>query len=275
MENNDLVYHYCSMDSFIKIVEEKSLKFSDIKKSNDRQEIEFFWQYYLGYIKRNNNQLSSSLQVFKNKQMEITDFLVCCFSDIKDALHLWKCYANKGVAIGFNKAFLIKWAERISFLNNGFYLRNDGEVGTAIFGDVEYYEKSKLESFVENQCKGVDLISDKFQDNFNRAPLCKTDFWKDEKEWRIILPAIYNDKTDLTALQDDVSVPTIFDIKALPDERFGFKTYCLIPFETSMIKNIVLAPNCNASISDIGKLLTANGFNTDKIQVEKSNGNLR
>ena len=98
---SDLVYHYCSIESFIKIVEGKSLKFSDIKKSNDYREIELLWQYYSEYIEKNSNNpcVKSSLKHFKDEQMNVTDFLVCCFSNTKDSLHLWNCYANKGVAI--------------------------------------------------------------------------------------------------------------------------------------------------------------------------------
>ena len=275
---SDLVYHYCSLDSFIKIVEGKSLKFSDIKKSNDNKEVEFLWQCYLNYIEKkskNNPCVNSSMHFFKDEQMKITDFLVCCFSKSNDAVHLWNCYANKGVAIGFRKDALVEWSKSIAFFNNGVYCSDDCVDGIAVCGDVIYYDKRNIESFIGRQCNEIDLITNRFQDIFKQAPFHKTDFWKEEQEWRIVLPVIYSDKIDLSAIPDNVIVPETIDIKALPDEQFGFKSYCLIPFKASMIEKIVLAPNCSASICDISKFLRANGFIITDDQIEKSAGNLR
>ena len=144
---SDLVYHYCSIDSLIKIVEGKSLKFSDIKKSNDYKEIELMWQGYSEFIKTNskNSDVIPSLDYFKNEQMNVTDFLVCCFSNTKDALHLWNCYANKGVAIGFRKDTLTKWSTGIAFLKNRLYFRKENNSNSiAICDDVTYYKKSDI-----------------------------------------------------------------------------------------------------------------------------------
>lgn len=274
---SDLVYHYCSIDSFIKIIEGKSLKFSDIKKSNDNKEIELLWQYYSEYIEKNSNNpyVKSSLKYFKDEQMNVTDFLVCCFSNTKDALHLWNCYANKGVAIGFRKDTLTEWSKSIAFLNNGVYRREDNDNSIAICDDVTYYEKSDIESFISEQCKGIDLITDKFQEIFYKAPFCKTNFWKEEYEWRIVLPIVYSEKIDLSSIPHDVIIPKTIDIKASPDSHFGFKTYCLVPIDTSMIEEIVLAPNCSANVSDVSKVLKTNGFYLTDDQIVKSDGSLR
>lgn len=274
---SDLVYHYCSIESFIKIVEGKSLKFSDIKKSNDDKEIELLWQYYSEYIEKNssNPYVKSSLNYFKEEQMNATDFLVCCFSNTKDALHLWNCYANKGVAIGFRKDALIEWSKSIAFLNNGIYRREDKDNSFAIYDDVKYYEKSDIENFISEQCKGIELITNKFQDIFYKAPFCKTNFWEEEHEWRIVLPIIYSEKLDLSTIPDDVIVPETIDIKAALDSQFGFKTYCLVPIDTSMVEEIILAPNCSANVSDVSKILKANGFYLTDDQIIKSDGSLR
>lgn len=275
---SDLVYHYCSLDSFIKIVEGKSLKFSDIKKSNDNKEVEFLWQCYLDYIEKNSKNnpcVNSSIHFFKEEQMKTTDFLVCCFSKCNDAVHLWNCYANKGVAIGFKRDDLVEWSKGISFFNNDIYCSDDNVDGIAVCGDIIYYDKSNIESFIEKQCNGIDLIVNNFQYIFNWAPFHKTDFWKEEQEWRIVLPIIYSEKADFSKVPDYIEKPNIIKIKAAPDLQFGFKLYCLIPFETSAIEEIVLAPNCKANVSDIIKILKANGFYLTEDQIIKSNGSLR
>lgn len=274
---NDLVYHYCSMESFTKIVEGKSLKFSDIKKSNDNREIELLWQCYSEYIEKNSNNANAkrSSEFFKNKQMDATDFLVCCFSNNKDSLHLWNCYADKGVAIGFNKEKLVAWSKTIAFFNNGIYRCKNNNNDFALCGDITYYEKNNIESFVEEQCKGMDSVVDKFKDIFYNAPFCKMDFWKEEKEWRIVLPIVYSEETYFPKVPDYIEKPNIIKIKAAPDLQFGFKSYCLVPFETSAIEEIVLAPNCKANKSDITKILKANGFYLTEDQILKSNGSLR
>lgn len=274
---SNLVYHYCSIESFTKIVEGTSLKFSDIKKSNDDREIELLWQYYSEYIKKHSNNANAkcSFDFFKNKQMDTTDFLVCCFSNNKDSLHLWNCYADKGVAIGFNKEKLVEWSKTIAFFNNGIYRCKNNNNGFALCGDITYYEKNNIESFVEEQCKGIKLVVDKFNVIFYNAPFCKTNFWKEEQEWRIVIPIIYSEKADFSKVSDYIEEPNIIKIKAAPDLQFGFKSYCLIPFETSAIEEIVLAPNCKANVSDIIKILKANGFYLTEDQIIKSNGSLR
>jgi|GEM_PF-4558792 len=44
------IYHYCTSETFKTILENKTLKFSDIVKSNDYKEIIYLWDKYYEYI---------------------------------------------------------------------------------------------------------------------------------------------------------------------------------------------------------------------------------
>jgi len=57
-ENNpDILYHYCSADTFYEIIKSKSLRLSDITKSNDSQELKWVFtsfkkDFTLSYMKK-------------------------------------------------------------------------------------------------------------------------------------------------------------------------------------------------------------------------------
>ena len=115
-----IVYHYCSVDAFINIINNKTLRFSDIMKSNDSKEIEFLWEKYFEYalsVASNKEYAKIVLRHFKDEQLKNNVFLALCLSKKDNDLHMWNCYANEGVSIGFNYEKLLKWKKRICYFN--------------------------------------------------------------------------------------------------------------------------------------------------------------
>ena len=116
--DKDIVYHYCSVNTFLNIVNNSSVYLSDVSKSNDSQELIWLenkcrehWQNNdLSGIDFNVNDILNAIQRVKCWCM--------CFSEINDDLGQWRGYADdgKGVAIGFDKKFL---KSVVQFLNNG------------------------------------------------------------------------------------------------------------------------------------------------------------
>lgn len=118
-----IVYHYCSIDVFMKIISSKAIRLSDITKSNDSMEIlwitkfikEIFddefqkeiqkTQYFeQGYPKETFLELVDrySDEFFK-EDIRLYSYLVCCFSEKGDLLSQWRGYADdaNGISIGF------------------------------------------------------------------------------------------------------------------------------------------------------------------------------
>ncbi|MEL7571278.1 MAG: DUF2971 domain-containing protein, partial [Eubacteriaceae bacterium] len=185
--NNDkeLVYHYCSVETFLNIVQSKTLWLSDILKSNDSKECTWIKD-------RINNQiiehLSKTDAVALNAWNEwyisadMTTY-VTCFSERKDFLSQWRAYAQdgKGLAIGFLKKHLLEL--------------NDNLPTHMIFDKVIYNEKQQKRFIDEtaNACiskmiqKGVGHIALSFDSDYKvKFPLYKNSSFDEEKEWRII-----------------------------------------------------------------------------------------
>lgn len=112
------VYHYCNVETFFKIIQNHTLRLSDIEKSNDFMEKKWAIQQSLDYIERNlsnpaypcsqkpelaSQLLGSMEQQFRTYNMMI---LACCFSSERDSLSQWRGYGDNGcgVSIGIDSA---------------------------------------------------------------------------------------------------------------------------------------------------------------------------
>ncbi len=118
----DLIYHYCSLDTFIQIIKYKTIRLSDLNKTNDYLEkkwgLNLVRDSLIEELKNNNitmdidedywysesahnhiEQLNNDLNMFLNHQT-----LISCFSLDGDQLGQWRAYAQDGagVAIGFD-----------------------------------------------------------------------------------------------------------------------------------------------------------------------------
>lgn len=273
--DNTTLYHYCSIETFVSILESNKLKFSDITKSNDREEILFLWKKYIEYFSNNSTSMAMAKYDVDN-QLENTDFLVACFSEKKDSLHMWTSYANGGVAIGFCKSKLQNWCKHMMILNNAVAI-SDSEISDEIacLDKVIYYNKEKVAEYVKEKCELQDYAVNAFGDIFRDAPFSKTDFWEEEAEWRISIPLIYSSPIDLSGISDEVSIPPRLDMHYCQNKLSGMSLSSFVPFSKDFIESITLAPNCKMSKIDVIKAISIYGFEPEKISIEYSNGSLR
>lgn len=131
------LYHYCSNDKSYNILKSKSIRLSDIQKSNDYRELSLFFPKILDYIEEFYHQkpfrlqcdgkiegealsklLSYSYDYWRNR-FSSGDFsnFVLCFSEAADSLSQWRGYADngRGCCLGFSKDEL----ERYCLSTNG------------------------------------------------------------------------------------------------------------------------------------------------------------
>mgnify|MGYP002524507025 CR=1 FL=1 len=240
--DNNLVYHYCSTEVFLKILSGRKLRISDIRRSNDSEEIKFLFEKYLEEKKAEGEKAYLAVKgcdfIFREALKQETVFALS-FSDKRDLLSQWRGYApDGGVAIGFDRNELKSWAEKIISL---------GE--TAKFKNVEYYKKDD---------KRLKEILKKFNDPFlcnnyknilKVAPLIKLDGFKEESEWRIY----FNGFT----FSEGQPLPLVnYENGQIEEEcELGkngkVKFFYSIPFSADMIEEILISPKGGISVEDM------------------------
>ncbi|MDL2323871.1 DUF2971 domain-containing protein [Ruminococcaceae bacterium OttesenSCG-928-A16] len=127
----ELVYHYCSLETFYSIVTNHTVRLSEIDKSNDRKEI--IWiKDFIQHAFTQQFEATASAELLEKlptlafaKLLEATledffgkstwyNYLGCCFSKKEDLLSQWRGYADNGagVCLGFSKRQLEELSEQ-------------------------------------------------------------------------------------------------------------------------------------------------------------------
>lgn len=272
------IYHYCSIESFKKIIQNKTLKFTDIIKSNDKAEIVYLWEKYYKYINdtSKNNAATSALKYEIRNQLEQTVFLVLCFTKEPDALHMWNRYADSGVCIGFDYDVLKKWSRKICYYNPLSGQLQNGATCTELM-EVEYYDCQNIEEYVAHQCQGVEFVTDAFQKVFLKAPFVKSDFWKMEEEIRMVIKIfMFNTDSNILEYVDNEHFSKV-DVKleSGANKNFPHVIYATIPFPDTMLTSITIGPNCGLTENDIRQILYINGLGNASININRSRGSSR
>ncbi len=289
-EQNKLVYHYCSVDTFNKIVSNKELWLTDVTKSNDYEELQAIFNVLSDKIK--------SKIDFKNIGIErsissllLRDFIncidlhsllfhVCCFSEDADSLSQWAMYANNatGIAIGFDSN---------KFKN----------LKSLTFSKVDYTMDKQIHTIDE---KIEQIINDYKEDNvllwfygfidyimaevLNKCFLFKNSSFEQEHEHRLVFNSrpIYFDKINglLSSgfIKDEKIISNEFQIGKI---EFFSSRERLVSFRRlkiknigSVIKEIVIGPKSLIDKNDIEKVLLLNGL-TEYVKIKKSNSSYR
>lgn len=217
-----IVYHYCSIDTFTAIIKNKTLRLSEITRSNDSMEIlwitrfieEVFRDVYNKYAtKKLNDKFSETAFMemvdhiksdFFDEENRIYSFFVTCFSeaDEGDLLSQWRGYADdgKGVAIGFDGDVLKQIGQPAP----------DDTISNPVlyFDKVEYTERSQKAAIRRIASQLIDTLNlsitkDKtddigtlkyqsmnsfnsyFLELFKQSVFMKNPFFREEREYRL------------------------------------------------------------------------------------------
>jgi len=116
----NIIYHYCSLESFMSIIKNNTIRLTNISKSNDSSEICYCFDFFQNILKKaikdftrlhtSDEELKSyfngininnliSRAIFNDSLI----YYVACFSSEANLLSQWRGYADdgNGVAIGF------------------------------------------------------------------------------------------------------------------------------------------------------------------------------
>lgn len=153
------VYHYCSLDTFHKILQSGCIRLSEIDKSNDSREITWL-RDYIEYAFREqyraesahaaeglpkealyNALLGEMLDYYFGEERPY-NFLVACFSQKADVLSQWRGYADdaRSVCVGLSQQALQ------ALIEDALWMKEMPEKGTDPFGEVRYIEQAGYEA---------------------------------------------------------------------------------------------------------------------------------
>lgn len=251
-----IVYHYCSLETFMNIAENKTIWLSHSRNTNDKTECLYALQNIVSVLKKyNSTEKNDELinEIIKETE-SITDFpyIFCCSKD-KDLLSQWSKYGDngKGIAIGFD----INCIPHINMLGEGNFTNN------LIIDEVNYNMKGFDEIIIKSaqtlpllKEKGLSdkIIKESIIDFYKMLSIfIKNKGFKEEKEVRFVLKANYTHI--LRALNKK---PNSKEHKEQPKILFRAKnnniiSYFELKFDEKAITEIIIGPKCNVDFNQL------------------------
>lgn len=282
----ELLYHYCSVEAFLKIISGRIIRLSNAKYMNDYMESTYTEGLLTSFTEQihdenKKNFLKEALNFYKQKyflnfysspssnhsmQKEPYDFFIFCFSNDLNSLNQWRAYAEgaQGFAIGFNKRSLKDLFNRLPFPWNASLNELSGLL------DIVYKPEEQLK-IVNNLFEEYWLACKKEKNaDIKLASLLyansirfKHPGFEEEKESRLIFTEPIWSKEDCFEYFELAS-----GLKIKRKIEFYAKTNALIPYykldfsdiALDFIKDVRLAPKNQSHESDILKFLKQNGL---------------
>lgn len=241
------IYHYCSIETFSSIVKNHTLRFADITKSNDSDEILLAFDLFFEY---QNLKDKEELKKKFEEDFKATKTYCFCLSSECDLLSQWRGYAqNGGISIGFDLVKLKEYFSKIFV----------GEKNLKL-DKVQYLSKHNLTNIFDKDKKQEKNFFDyEYSKLMEFAPIYKDIGFCEECEWRVYFQCEINnnDYSNLPSVvvSDDKDTKEIKVDYQLQNNN-DFKSYYDIPFSFDLIKEIIIGPKSKISTDEVFKLLS-------------------
>lgn len=254
-KNPQVLYHYCSLETFYKIIKNHTLRFSDIIKSNDSEEILFTINCYINYLKKKYDE-KLPIHMFEYEIYKVVDtikFYTFCMSSKKDLLSQWKGYApNGGVAIGFNFEKLKQYIKDSVILRSKIKLEK-----------LNYIDKNNPEKLNKKFDKWDNSSPfDNIENLLSLSVLNKNKGFEEECEYRMYFENfekinIANQPIPKVRVGNHKPCEIDFSIN-----NNDLKSYFDIPFTFDLIDEIIIGPKLNITEEILQSFLFR--YDTDK-----------
>jgi len=252
-----IIYHYCSPESFLKIIESKCIWLSAINNMNDYSEGNWYSKALDKVLDNKKNDFGDNncLDVSNEFKAKNTIKYISCFSKLKDSLSQWRAYAQdgEGVAIGLS----------VDKIGIPFYRPNLA----GIFSDLPVYlsemRYAGLDKLVEIIDTNLSKLINEFNANirsilfFNQfSNIVKNPAFKEEEEVRLVYAP---------DISKDEPVKVINPSPGLDQLKYriasGFLTsYFEYPIKNNVFKEVVLGPKNKFTDEDIATFLRLHGL---------------
>ncbi len=280
------IYHYCSADTFMAIIQNKTLRLSDINKTNDYMEKKWANNIIVSVLQEKLNehginmkleedywydeQSNNHLEYYKKEVARVlydkSPVLITCFSAEKDRLSQWRTYGQDGtgVAIGFNcKAISLLNDKRDIVVEKVIYKENKRKekLGQLIESVIIYIQNM----FEEDKVKISDDFNVYFEDEFDSfcevlvdyigqvGCVIKNPAFSEEKEVRIIYYPKLPNREILGDIQLNVAMKYFQKVKVISDYKikplkFNYRNNQLVAFSDIDFTELINKPIINEII---------------------------
>lgn len=274
----ELLFHYCSSNSFVEIIKSKKIRLSSLSHSNDYLEGKLISRVFERLCDRDSlNPFIKGKLLTKLSELDGgIEGLAFCMSTEEDLLSQWRGYADdgRGIAIGFHRdaiesltrsslpnhlplpqleqvlytdvehenALLPAYQELRRLIEMGAL---QGSLGGGLFGSV-----APTSGKPEQRALDDEAYQKLFLMYFNLYKL-KSQAFKEEREWRLIYPLVAKQFTDhFVYAKSDRIIPFI---------------EATLPTERGSISKIVLGPKHQSDPDDIRRTLFKFGFGIPEV----------
>lgn len=266
----NIIYHYCNVEAFRAIIQNKTLWLSSVYNLNDYKEIHWIKDKVTKKIEEVKNKDNfTKYKVFEEfYTKQLPNVYIASFSQGDDLLSQWRAYANDGfgVAIGFNTDYF----KTNSLVHTTKVLYDEDE---------QENEINKILEPLENISSNISFESDEFKylcediiSNINNlSAKSKNELFKEEQEVRLIHNPI---------IIDDIKNKKFIFKDNLSDMKFRSVCGNLIPYfelkfekeitNTPAILEIIKGPKNKFIEQEVKIFLSNNGFYNVDIKSSKS-----
>lgn len=253
-EKSDIVYHYCTLQGFLGIIQNASLWVSDISKSNDGLECIYGRNQIRDRIEQEIKSDAEAMYAWKTGYGMNDDLFdsmltyVACFSEKEDCLSQWRGYADdgKGMAIGFNKKILEQLFQ---------FKRHNLKFAKAIYDknkQERYIEKLVKENLRKMEVKGVQHVGLELNTNYKiEFSLCKHPSFVEEEEWRLVFTS-YPYGHEMKVGNITFSMPKY---RVSGGKLISYRELCFSNIKREFIKEIWIGPKAKVGLQDVAQVL--------------------
>ena len=252
------VYHYCSLSTFMKIVEGKSLWLTSIDKMNDYAEGNWLTHIVSELCSEKLAAKVGERDLFNNLIKKIPEYIesrlpyMSCFSEQEDLLSQWRGYAEggRGVAIGFKTRAL---KQRMQPFFGEELPTNPGYCNG--LAKVHYPDKDKLRNWLSPVLDRLAVPQncvDVGKGLSNYALLFKNPAFKEEGEWRIVATPQRKFVCGWS-----IKDPNLSGALKFRHTEKGLSSYFQLPIQSTDITKVVLGPLNQSESIDVRAFLCA------------------
>lgn len=266
LPNEDsVIYHYCSEQTFLAICKTQSIWLSDILEMNDRLEYQWGRDKVTEVLKKHKDEFTQDFRISLIMGIYAPDThvrpFICSFSKVADLLSQWRAYAQDGAgfSIGFSARYIY---EHLGVnINSVVYAEDEQEelVLDTIKGLFATWHIDKVEYYKIAMMFGVELAYFKNPSFF------------EEQEIRII--RLLNNSNNIFTDPGGNSFhkPTAVHPVQQRNSTQGEIKYISLPIgddKDSCIQEVILGPKNPATIESVRQQLESIGLS--KIKIKKS-----